>query len=234
MSGPQATSSGSGGSLWITAGQFAGSGTIHANGGLSAYWPGENGDGGGGRIAIYSCSITMPAFRIAAAPGSHSQNAEPGTVYIPPDSLVVQSEPDSISTCLDTTTVTFHFDVPGGTAFQWRRAGASLTDGPSDTGSFISGSATDTLTIASVSEADAGAAVYDCIVTNACGSVTSTPATLTICIGDFNCDGGIDGTDVQSFFNDWESGNAAADVNADGGVDGGDVSTFFDHWEAGC
>lgn len=73
-----------------------------------------------------------------------------------------------------------------------------------------------------------------CIVTNACGTVTSNPATLTICPGDFNCDGGVDGEDVGAFFREWESGNAAADVNADGGVDGADVSAFFEHWEAGC
>ncbi|MBS0197911.1 MAG: hypothetical protein JSR77_14240 [Planctomycetes bacterium] len=54
------------------------------------------------------------------------------------------------------------------------------------------------------------------------------------CIADYNVDGGVDGSDVDAFFADWESGNAAADVNSDGGVDGADVSVFFAHWEAGC
>ncbi len=75
---------------------------------------------------------------------------------------------------------------------------------------------------------------FHAVVTNSCGSVTSNPATLTICIGDFNCDGGVDGDDVGAFFTQWEGGEAAADVNADGGVDGADVSTFFERWEAGC
>jgi len=53
------------------------------------------------------------------------------------------------------------------------------------------------------------------------------------CIGDYNMDGGIDGADVQAFFNDWENGRAEADVNNDGGVDGSDVQVFFAAWEAG-
>ncbi len=54
------------------------------------------------------------------------------------------------------------------------------------------------------------------------------------CIGDYNQDGGIDGSDVQAFFTDWEAGLDVADVNQDGGVDGGDTQFFFEHWEAGC
>jgi subtilisin family serine protease len=54
------------------------------------------------------------------------------------------------------------------------------------------------------------------------------------CIGDFNQDGGVDGSDVNAFFAAWEAGDASADVNQDGGVDGGDVNEFFAHWEAGC
>ncbi len=53
------------------------------------------------------------------------------------------------------------------------------------------------------------------------------------CIGDFNQDGGIDGSDVQDFFAAWSQGDPSADVNQDGGVDGSDVVTFFDAWEQG-
>ncbi len=80
--------------------------------------------------------------------------------------------------------------------------------------------------------ADTGS--YDCIITNACGAITSDPTPVTICIADFNQDGGVDGGDAGSFFDAWETGNAAADINLDGGVDGADVSTFFMHWESGC
>ncbi|MBS0196800.1 MAG: hypothetical protein JSR77_08585 [Planctomycetes bacterium] len=54
------------------------------------------------------------------------------------------------------------------------------------------------------------------------------------CVGDYNGDGGIDGTDVQAFFSEWESASGCADVNDDGGIDGSDVQTFFDRWEAGA
>ncbi len=53
------------------------------------------------------------------------------------------------------------------------------------------------------------------------------------CPADFNQDGGIDGGDVDAFFDAWEAGDASADVNQDGGIDGADVSYFFNAWEAG-
>ena len=59
-----------------------------------------------------------------------------------------------------------------------------------------------------------------------------TPA--AVCVGDYNQDGGVDGSDVEAFFADWENGNGAADLNQDGGVDGADVEFFFAAWEAGC
>jgi len=55
------------------------------------------------------------------------------------------------------------------------------------------------------------------------------------CIADINSDGGIDGLDVDDFFNAWENGEVNADVNVDGGIDGTDVSVFIDAWiEASC
>lgn len=53
------------------------------------------------------------------------------------------------------------------------------------------------------------------------------------CVADFNCDGGVDGSDIEAFFLAWEAGHASADVNQDGGVDGSDVEGFFVPWEAG-
>ncbi len=55
-----------------------------------------------------------------------------------------------------------------------------------------------------------------------------------ICFGDYNRDGGTDGTDVQAFYADWEAGLPGADLDNDGGVDGADVEVFITHWEAGC
>ncbi len=53
------------------------------------------------------------------------------------------------------------------------------------------------------------------------------------CSADFNRDGGIDGSDVESFFEAWSAALPAADVNLDGGVDGGDLEGFFVVWQAG-
>jgi hypothetical protein len=53
------------------------------------------------------------------------------------------------------------------------------------------------------------------------------------CAADYNQDGGIDGSDVQAFFADWENAAGCSDVNQDGGIDGADVGAFFDVWEAG-
>jgi hypothetical protein len=90
----------------------------------------------------------------------------------------------------------------------------------------------DTLEILSILASDAG--TYRCVVSDDCGSVTSGEAILTIpCAADFNADGGIDGADVESFFNAWEIGDASADVNGDGGVDGSDIEAFFLAWSAG-
>jgi len=72
-------------------------------------------------------------------------------------------------------------------------------------------------------------------VTNDFGLSTSVEFRVEqACPADFNNDGGIDGSDVASFFASWEHGAASADVNQDGGVDGADVASFFAVWEAGA
>jgi hypothetical protein len=54
-----------------------------------------------------------------------------------------------------------------------------------------------------------------------------------LCPADYNQDGGVDGSDIESFFLDWQAGDTQADVNLDGGVDGSDIETFFVAWQAG-
>lgn len=70
-----------------------------------------------------------------------------------------------------------------------------------------------------------GAAFFDDVVFG--------PIDCPLCIADFNEDGGVDGSDVESFYTAWESGETLADVNGDGGVDGNDVETFYTAWELG-
>jgi FG-GAP repeat len=53
------------------------------------------------------------------------------------------------------------------------------------------------------------------------------------CAADFNRDGGVDGADIEAFFDAWTIGDPIADVNLDGGVDGADLEAFFTLWMAG-
>lgn len=119
--------------------------------------------------------------------------------------------------------------APGsGATFRWRRDGANLFNGL-----LYSGVTTPTLTINTADPALSG--VYTLAATNGCGIAVSVPAFVNItCRGDFNNDGGIDGTDVADFFGAWEAGEATGDVNGDGGIDGADVDYFFGRWEGGC
>lgn len=66
------------------------------------------------------------------------------------------------------------------------------------------------------------------------GTTCEESCTPPACIGDFNQDGGVDGSDIFAFFEAWQQGDASADVSQDGGVDGTDVEAFFVRWEAGC
>jgi hypothetical protein len=115
--------------------------------------------------------------------------------------------------------------------YEWLKDGTAInaTANPS--------AGTATLTLTNVSPADAAA--YSCRVFNICNlQATSAAVWLTLdspsCLGDYNQDGGVDGSDLEAFFVDWEAGNAAADVNEDGGVEGADLEVFFTRWEAGC
>src|SRR5690606_10589825 len=74
----------------------------------------------------------------------------------------------------------FAVSVAGGAPFsyQWRKDGLPLSDGTLPGGGFASGSSSPRLVLEGVSPADEGA--YDVVVTNACGSVTSGSAELTV------------------------------------------------------
>ncbi len=63
--------------------------------------------------------------------------------------------------------------------YTWRADGLAMMDGTTAGGSLVSGTQTGTLTFRYVASAES-AFVYDCVVSNACGSVTTPPVTLTI------------------------------------------------------
>jgi hypothetical protein len=75
---------------------------------------------------------------------------------------------------------------------------------------------------------------FRCRVTNACASVDSDIATLTVCPSDFDCDGFASGSDFDLFVDAFEAGAGSADFDRDGFVSGVDFDLYVQAFEAGC
>ena len=90
--------------------------------------------------------------------------------------LAVVTSPASLTNYAGSTATfsTFTFSpMPLGDRWQWQKNGANLFDGGN-----ISGSAGNTLTVANISDSDAG--MYSVIVSNALGTITTSNATLAV------------------------------------------------------
>ncbi|MEI7656845.1 MAG: immunoglobulin domain-containing protein, partial [Phycisphaerae bacterium] len=109
-------------------------------------------------VASYSCVVANPC-------GSVTSDLATLALNVP---AAITSQPVSVATCVGSSA---GFSVAAtGTpqpTFQWRRNGVN-----------IAGATASTLAIPSVVAGDA--AGYSCVVTNVCGSVTSSVATLTV------------------------------------------------------
>jgi len=173
-------------------------------------------------------NITYYYFVRATSPCGLSglSTSASGTAATP---IEFTTQPQNVSVPLGSS-AQFSIAQTGGDTYLWHLNGSPLGDTQN-----LSGTNTPTLSFASVSPADVGA--YTCIVTAACGSNTSEIGYLSlagfVCPADFNQDGGIDGADIEAFFNAWEQGSSTADVNFDGGIDGSDIEAFFEYWTAG-
>ncbi|HYD01390.1 MAG TPA: immunoglobulin domain-containing protein [Phycisphaerales bacterium] len=149
--------------------------------------------------------------------------------------------------------VQFHTRAGGaadGVSFQWRRNLQPLTDGSGPSGVVVQGATGRTLTLIGVQAADAGS--YDCVLMNACNSVTSEAAAMTVsggaCPADIGQVGGIPGNDGMLDNNDFVvfidyffSGDPRADRGVTGGVpgtdgvfDNNDFVVFIDQFFSGC
>lgn len=156
----------------------------------------------------------------------------PSILEQPQDAYACRSEHARLEATASDAMLHWEVELAPRFSNQWIR----LTDGPLPSsalsGAIVSG--TDTRAI-SLSRLDPAAALrYRVVASNACGTSTSIAATLGFCPGDHNCDGGVDGSDVNSFFDAWERGLSDGDIDQDGAVDGRDVEKFFEHWDAGC
>ena len=130
-------------------------------------------------------------------------------------------------------------------AYQWRRNNVPVTVGPAGAslgGGVVSGAsgtistAADftglSLSIANAQRSDAGS--YTLVITNACGSSTSTAANAEVCIADFDGSGTRDVSDIFAFLSAWFSGDPRANVNGVNGIEVGDIFAFLSAWFAGC
>jgi hypothetical protein len=141
---------------------------------------------------------------------------------------VIESHPASGTVCRNAT-VTVSVNVEAGfpVRYQWRRGFYRRA---------IDGETGPTLLIRGASGSDD----YDCVVTSATPGrftkrVISRPATVTVCVADFNCDASVGPDDLVAYLREFESvGGPLADINADGFVDFFDLDDFLESYEQGC
>jgi hypothetical protein len=98
---------GSGGSIWLTAGQFGGTGGILANGGSGD--PTQGGGGGGGRIAIYCLSNSFTGTLGAFGGGGASPGGN-GTIVVSnsiPLQVIAQSPSGEVESAVSYVDLTF-------------------------------------------------------------------------------------------------------------------------------
>lgn len=78
------------------------------------------------------------------------------------------------------------------------------------------------------------AGMYDCIVTNACGTATSAAAELFPCAADYNCSGTVSVQDLFDFLAGYFSDNPFADLNLSGAITVQDLFDFLTAYFTGC
>jgi hypothetical protein len=145
--------------------------------------------------------------------------------------FVVQ-QPLSAGTMCAAREASFHCQGSDGYAlsYQWRHNGAPITLGVATSGTVFTSDGP-TLDIANAHGVDTG--TYDCVISDACGGVTTIAAPLRVNSADFNGDGAL-GTDadIEAFFaciaGSCCAACGSADFNADGGVGtDADIESFF-------
>ncbi|MGH7245010.1 MAG: hypothetical protein ACREJD_16465 [Phycisphaerales bacterium] len=134
-----------------------------------------------------------------------------------------------------TPSANFHVEAgPANATYEWKRDGEILVDGPTEVGSSISGATTPDLVILHVHPTDAGD--YTVTVSTPCAAVTTDPAHLQFCYGDFNSDIIVDDADFGLFVNNYNIMDCAdslmpqscpGDFNFDGVVDDSDFVSFL-------
>jgi hypothetical protein len=119
----------------------------------------------GDAASDYNCVITNACGSVTSSNASLSVST----------ALGFTQNPSSTSACVGGN-ASFSVVATGSPTYQWRRGFTNLVDGGS-----ISGATTPNLTITGVVTGDAGN--YTCVISNACGNLTSNFATLGVSTG---------------------------------------------------
>ncbi|MEK6702445.1 MAG: hypothetical protein AABZ53_09290 [Planctomycetota bacterium] len=182
---------------------------IEGQGEVAASASGEGSVGGSVEV-WFGCSMRVESYEC------------PAQTDAPDDVMSCVGQNPSFSVAADGTSV----------FYQWRRNGVPLEGGLTPAGTTTYGQWTPYLTIVGVKSADAG--LFDCVLTNECGSVTSDGAELSVCAADFNCDTAVDFFDYDDYVVAFELGDPRTDFDADGSVDFFDYDAFVVAFELGC
>jgi hypothetical protein len=192
---------------------------------------------------VYSACGTITTFGTTLGKTMQIGGSTPVITQQPVATATCPAGPAEVSIAASGSSLVYRWDVRNLAAVGgW----STITDGPVLIGdaqvAVASGATTATLSLTDFhsgwrsSSTNSGRAVR-CVIANSCPNsttVTSSTALISLCQGDLNCDGGVDGSDIVTFFGLWENGDAGADINDDGGIDGADVAAYFPIWEAGC
>lgn len=143
-----------------------------------------------------------------------------------PSIPVLTSHPIAPPHCrLDSLQLSVTSNTPRVT-FVWLRNGVPIPTSTNPT------AASATLTLTALGPSDNG--VYECVVTNECGSSRSQAATILVCAPDFNCSGSANTADIFDFLNAWFTSDPRANFDGLGGIDAADIFAFLNAWFAGC
>jgi len=177
--------------------------------------------------ASYDCVVTNTCGQSTTTAALLTIDTACPVITTQPQPQMVEVGDDPVFTIAGNGTAPF--------TYVWKRGATTLADGPSAGGGVVSGATTAALTITNVGLADAGD--YRTIVTNACGTQTSSLAALTVevgCPADFNQSGEITVQDIFDFLAAYFAGDPDTDINNSGEITVQDIFDFLAAYFAGC
>lgn len=97
------------------------------------------------------------------------------------------------------------------------------------------GSTTDTIYVNGIQVRNhPRSATFRCTIGNVCGTATTVPLDLIICLADFNCDGYLNTQDFFDFLSAFFASDPAGDFNRDGLVNSQDYFDYLSEFFGGC